>query len=84
MTSQENVEYRIAHLLDRLASEDLAELGVRIEPRGAGVLVRGSVSSPECRAEVLRFAAEELAGLDWREDVTVCRPGPPDHSEELS
>lgn len=84
MTSHEMVEYRIAHLLDRLAREDLAELGVRVEARGAGVLVRGSVSSPDCRAEVLRFAAEELAGLDWREDVTVCRPGPPDHSEELS
>ncbi|MER5731540.1 hypothetical protein ABT084_24950 [Streptomyces sp. NPDC002138] len=76
-------EYRIGRLYDRLAREDLAELGVRIEAHGAGAMVRGTVASAEYRAEVLRIAAEELAGLEWREDVTVCRPGPPDHSEEL-
>ncbi|MET9699897.1 hypothetical protein ABZY31_23640 [Streptomyces sp. NPDC006529] len=83
MTGREQTEYRIGRLYDRLAREDLAELGVRVEVHGAGAMVRGSVTSPECRAEVLRIAAEELAGVEWREDVTVCRPVPPDHSEEL-
>ncbi|MFD3722077.1 hypothetical protein [Streptomyces sp. NPDC058674] len=84
MTGHDMTEYRVARLCDRLAHEDLAELGVRVEARGAGVTVRGSVASPECRAEVLRIAAEELDGLDWHEDVTVCRPGPPARPEELS
>ncbi|MFI7356051.1 hypothetical protein ACIBTP_19150 [Streptomyces avidinii] len=84
MTSIDLIEYRIEHLRERLAGEEIAELGVRVEARGAGVLVRGGVSSGECRAEVLRIAQEELVGIPWREDVTVCCPGPPDRSEELS
>ncbi|MFJ3520492.1 MULTISPECIES: hypothetical protein [unclassified Streptomyces] len=83
MTSTDLIEYRVEHLRERLAREEIAELGVRVEARGAGVLVRGGVSSEECRAEILRIAGEELAGLPWREDVTVCCPSPPDRSEEL-
>ena len=84
MTSHDMVEYRIEHLRDRLAREDIAELGVRIEARGSGAVISGSVTSPECRAEVLRLVAEELAGLDWQEDLMVSRSAPPGRAEELS
>ncbi|MFD6877173.1 MULTISPECIES: hypothetical protein [unclassified Streptomyces] len=84
MTSHDMVEYRIEHLRDRLAREDIAELGVRIEARGSRAVISGSVTSPECRAEVLRLVAEELAGLDWQEDIMVSRHAPPGRAEELS
>ncbi|MEU9374366.1 hypothetical protein AB0D94_11415 [Streptomyces sp. NPDC048255] len=80
----EIVEYRMEHLRERLAREDIAELGVRVELRGGRAVVLGSVAAEEIRAAVLRIAAEELAGLDWSEDLTVTRSGPPDHTEELS
>lgn len=84
MTSTDIIEYRLEHLRDRLAREEISELGVRIEARGTGALVWGSVSSAECRATVLRIAEEELAGVPWHEDITVNCPDPPDHSEALS
>ncbi|MFD7258253.1 hypothetical protein [Streptomyces sp. NPDC059874] len=84
MTSTEITEYRIEHLLDRLAREDTAELGVRVETHGARAVVRGCVPDEQCRTAVLRIAGEELAGLDWYEDLTVSHPRPPDHAEELS
>ncbi|MFD6974501.1 hypothetical protein [Streptomyces sp. NPDC059979] len=84
MTAVENIEYRIAHLRDRLAHEDIAELGVRVEARGARAMIWGSVTGPESRAAVLRIAAEELAGVPWHEDLTVHHIGPPDHAEVLS
>ncbi|MFF9864833.1 hypothetical protein ACF1G0_05330 [Streptomyces sp. NPDC013953] len=84
MSAADTAEYRIAHLRDRLASEDIAELGVRIEQRGASVMVYGTVSSSACRTEILRIAQEELAGLPLREDLVVASANPPDHSEELS
>lgn len=84
MTSAESIEYRIEHLRDRLAREDIAELGVRIETRGARAVVRGRVPDEECLQSVLRIAGEELAGTDWYADLTVSRHGTPDHPEELS
>lgn len=84
MSGPETTDYRIAHLRDRLASEDIAELGVRIEQRGAGVMLYGTVSSPACRAEVLRIAQEELAGLPLHEDLVVASADAPTHPEELS
>ncbi|MCS0638477.1 hypothetical protein NX801_23025 [Streptomyces sp. LP05-1] len=84
MSTVDPAEYRIAHLRDRLASEDIAELGIRIEQRGAGVMLYGSVSSSACRDEILRIAREELAGLELREDLTVVRADAPDRSEELT
>ncbi|MGP3683613.1 hypothetical protein ACTVZO_02705 [Streptomyces sp. IBSNAI002] len=82
--SVEYIEYRVERLRGRLAREDVSELGVRVEVRGAGALVRGHVSGADTRAAVLRIAAQELAGVDWQEDLTVNRAGPPDHAEELS
>ncbi|MGG8406519.1 BON domain-containing protein [Streptomyces sp. 12297] len=84
MTSAENIEYRIAHLRDRLAREDIAELGVRVETHGTRAVVSGRVPDEDCRTAVLRIAGEELAGLDWYDDLTVSHVRAPDHSEELS
>ncbi|MEU6314507.1 hypothetical protein [Streptomyces sp. NPDC047014] len=84
MNSVENLDYRIEHLRDRLAREDVAELGVRVEARGAGVMVWGCVSSAGARAAVLRVVEQELAGVLWHEDLTVNHVGPPDQAEVLS
>ncbi|KIF07175.1 hypothetical protein PL81_03535 [Streptomyces sp. RSD-27] len=77
-------EYRAQHLRDRLAREEVAELGVRVELRGQTVLVWGPVSSPDCRETVLRMAAESLAPLTWHHDLTVVSTRPPDSEEDLS
>ncbi|RSS65366.1 hypothetical protein [Streptomyces sp. WAC06614] len=79
-----NIEYRIEHLRDRLAREELAELGVRIEPHGSGAMVRGCVNDAAARTAVLMVVAEELAGIDWHADLTVSWPRPPDRAEELA
>ncbi|MEU6890324.1 hypothetical protein ABZ934_00715 [Streptomyces sp. NPDC046557] len=84
MNTAEPIEYRIQHLRDRLAREDIAELGVRIEMHGATAHLSGCVTSADCRAEVLRIVEEELAGVAWHQDLTVNCAAPPDHSEELS
>jgi hypothetical protein len=83
MSFTEIMEYRIAHLRERMAREETAELGVRVEVHGARAVVRGCVPDEECRAGVLRIAGEELMGLDWYDDLTVSHPRPPGHSEEL-
>ncbi|MFE4257887.1 hypothetical protein [Streptomyces sp. NPDC056883] len=84
MKSEENIEYRIEHLRDRLAREDIAELGVRIDARGARAVVRGRVADEECREAVLRIAGEELGDMDWYGDLTVSGHAAPDRPEVLS
>ncbi|WP_256107586.1 hypothetical protein [Streptomyces sp. ODS05-4] len=84
MTAADTAEYRIAHLRDRLASEDIAELGVRIEQRGTGVALYGTVSSSACREEIMRLAEEELGGLPLHADLVVVRSDAPEHPEELA
>ncbi|AYC36577.1 BON domain-containing protein [Streptomyces griseorubiginosus] len=79
----ENVEYRVAHFRDRLAAEELGELGVRAEVRAGAVVVSGTVPSAECRETVLRTVREELAGLAVHTDVLVAETATPDHAEEL-
>jgi hypothetical protein len=79
----ENVEYRVAHLHERLAAEELGELGVRAEVRAGSVVVTGTVPSAECRETVLRTVREELAGLSVHTDVVVAEPASPDHAEDL-
>ncbi|MFJ9673570.1 BON domain-containing protein [Streptomyces sp. NPDC101221] len=81
--SPENVEYRVAHLQERLAAEELGELGVRAEIRAGAVAVTGTVPSARCRETVLRVAREELAGLTVHTDVVVAETTSPDHAEEL-
>ncbi|MEV0017306.1 BON domain-containing protein [Streptomyces tendae] len=79
----QNVEYRVAHLQDRLAAEELGELGVRAEVRAGAVALTGTVSSEQCRERVLRLARQELAGLTVHADVVVAQATRPDHAEEL-
>ena len=79
----ENVEYRVAHLHERLAAEELGELGVRAEVRAGSVVVTGTVPSAECRETVLRTVLEELAGLSVHTDVVVAETASPDHAEDL-
>lgn len=79
----ENVEYRVAHLQDRLAAEELGELGVRAEVRAGAIALTGTVPSAQCREIVLRIAREELAGLTVHADVVVADTTRPDHAEEL-
>ncbi|WP_329330670.1 BON domain-containing protein [Streptomyces luteogriseus] len=80
----ENLDYRIAHLQDRLASGELGELGVRVEARGRTVLLTGTVPSAPCRDEILRTVHEELAGFPVHSDLVVTEASSPDHAEELS
>ncbi|MFF5256006.1 BON domain-containing protein [Streptomyces leeuwenhoekii] len=79
----ENVDYRIAHLRDRLAAEELGELGVRAEVRSGAVAVTGTVPSAQCRETLLRIVHEELAGLTVHSDIVVAETTRPDHAEEL-
>ncbi|MFD9031059.1 BON domain-containing protein [Streptomyces sp. NPDC059567] len=77
------VEYRIAHLRERLAKEDLGELGVRVELRGGTVLLTGTVQTAERRGEILRLAHAEFAGLPVRADLVVAGAEPPARHEEI-
>ncbi|GAA4823702.1 hypothetical protein [Streptomyces ziwulingensis] len=79
----ENVEYRVAHLHDRLAAEELAELGVRAEIRAGAVVVTGTVPSGRCRETLLRVVGEELDGLTVHSDIMVAETVGPDRAEEL-
>ncbi|MBT2414909.1 hypothetical protein J7I94_30965 [Streptomyces sp. ISL-12] len=81
--SEENVEYRVAHLHDRLAAEELGELGVRAEVRAGAVVVTGTVPSVQCRQTLLRVVDEELAGLTVHSDIVVAETAGPDRAEEL-
>ncbi|MFK0255133.1 hypothetical protein [Streptomyces sp. NPDC090445] len=76
------VTYRVEHLRERLARDDVAELGVRIDLNGGIPVLSGTVTTPDCRAAVLRAAAEELAGLPWRHDVRVVSTQPPSQEQE--
>ncbi|MFJ7070245.1 BON domain-containing protein [Streptomyces sp. NPDC101115] len=77
-------EYRIARLRERLAGDDLAELGIQVEQRGGAVLLTGTVPTATHRDEILRLARDELAGLTVRVDLEVACADPPDRWEELS
>ncbi|MEU6880943.1 hypothetical protein [Streptomyces sp. NPDC046712] len=83
MTSRDDSEYRIAHLRDVLAREEMAELGVRIEMRGGAVLLAGTVATATRREEILRLAEAELRGLPVLADLAVASTDPADRSEEL-
>ncbi|MFD3618781.1 hypothetical protein ACFWWT_26770 [Streptomyces sp. NPDC058676] len=79
----ENVEYRVAHLRDRLAAEELGELGVRAEVRAGSVVVTGTVPSAQCRETLLWTVHDELDGLSVHTDVVVAETASPDHAEDL-
>lgn len=76
-------EYRVAHLQDRLAESEVAELGLRIELHGRTVVVSGTVPTAESRDAVARIAGEELDGLSVQLDLVVSDVSAPDGAEEL-
>ncbi|WP_318211726.1 MULTISPECIES: hypothetical protein [unclassified Streptomyces] len=76
-------EYQIARFRARLAREDVAELGVRIEVRGATFLLTGTVPTSDVRDEILRIADAELTGIPVRADLLVACADPPQRPEEL-
>ncbi len=80
----QSLDYRLAHLSERLAAGDLGELGVRAEIRGQAVLLTGTVPSAQCRDEVLRVAREALEGTPVHCDLVVADTSAPDHAEELT
>ncbi|GAA3903041.1 BON domain-containing protein [Streptomyces gulbargensis] len=82
-TAPHEDEYRIARLRERLAGDDVAELGVQVEQRGTSVLLTGTVPTASRRDEILRLAREELAGLTVRADLVVACADAPDRWEEL-
>ncbi|AYN37987.1 BON domain-containing protein [Streptomyces dangxiongensis] len=79
-----NLDYRVAHLAEHLASGNLGELGVRLEMRGEAVLLTGTVPSTQCRDEILRLARAELAGHPVHCDLLVAGTASPDHGEDLT
>lgn len=80
----EHVEYRIAHLEERLAARGLGELGMRVEAHGATVVVQGTVPTAQCREELLSAVHEELEGLAVHTDVLVAETTAPGRPEELT
>ncbi|WP_055598561.1 BON domain-containing protein [Streptomyces aureus] len=78
------LEYRLARLRDRLAADDVAELGVRVELRGDAVLLSGTVPTAARRDEILRLARIELAGLTVFDDLASASTDAPERMEELS
>ncbi|MEJ8661584.1 MULTISPECIES: BON domain-containing protein [Streptomyces] len=82
-TGAEGTEYRIVRLRERLAGDDVAELGIRVEERGGAVLLSGTVATAVRRDEILRIAAEELGETPVRPDLVIVSAEPPDSGEEL-
>ncbi|MFE1437241.1 hypothetical protein [Streptomyces sp. NPDC058739] len=79
-----NLDYRVAHLRERLAEGPLAELGVQVVMHGDSVLVTGSVPSTHCRDEVERIVGEALSELPLHCDLVVAAASTPDEAEELA
>ncbi|MCC5474846.1 hypothetical protein ACFV2N_01600 [Streptomyces sp. NPDC059680] len=79
-----NLDYRVAHLAERLATGDLGELGVRLELRGDAVLLTGTVPSGQCRDDICTLAREELAGHPVHCDILIAGTSSPDHGEDLT
>ncbi|WP_133917803.1 BON domain-containing protein [Streptomyces sp. NBC_00582] len=84
MNTAMNLEYRVAHVAERLAVGPCGELGVRAEIRGGSVLLTGTVPSAGCRDDIRRIAGEELADVPVHCDIAVAGTAPPDHPEELT
>ncbi|MEV0533595.1 hypothetical protein [Kitasatospora sp. NPDC050463] len=84
MTAVDDTEYRIAHLRDRLAGDEIGELGLRIELHGGHVAVYGTVATEQRRAAVERILADALAGLAVHTDIVLADVRPPVTAEDLT
>ncbi|MFI1105782.1 BON domain-containing protein [Streptomyces melanogenes] len=79
----ESLEYRLAHLADRLAAGECGELGVRAEARAGTVLLTGTVPSARCRDDIVRIAREALADVPVHCDIVIAETAAPAHAEDL-
>ncbi|MFH9347720.1 BON domain-containing protein [Kitasatospora sp. NPDC017646] len=82
-TGSEDTEYRLAHLRDRLADDEVGELGLRIELHGTHVTVSGTVPNERRRAAVERIVGEVLDGLKVYTDIALADGRPPTGAEDL-
>ncbi|MEU6478676.1 hypothetical protein ABZ858_17605 [Streptomyces sp. NPDC047017] len=80
----DNLEYRVAHLRERIAGGPLGELGVRLEVRGEAVLLTGTVPSAHSRDEICDLVDAELPGHPVHCDIAVTDASCPDHVEDLA
>ncbi|NJQ00302.1 BON domain-containing protein [Streptomyces sp. PLAI1-29] len=78
------MEYRLAHLQERLAREGSGDMGIRLELRGGCLLLTGTVPSAAVRAEILRIVAETLPDVPVRGDIALTDHRAPDRPEEVS
>jgi hypothetical protein len=69
----DDTQYRIERLRHRLALDDPGELGLRIEVRGAAVIVCGTVPDADCLETIKRLIAKELDGLTVHTDLTAAQ-----------
>ncbi|MGW4891983.1 BON domain-containing protein [Kitasatospora sp. NPDC004240] len=83
MSATEDTEYRVAHLRERLAADEVGELALRIELHGSHVTVRGTVPTAERRAAVERIVAQVLDGLVVHTDIALADTRPPEDAEDL-
>lgn len=79
----DDTEYRLAHLCDRLADDEIGELGLRIELHGSRITVRGTVPTEQRRAAVEGIVTEALAGLVVHTDIALADGSPPAGEEDL-
>ncbi|MFF7213052.1 BON domain-containing protein [Streptomyces sp. NPDC008238] len=76
-------DYFIERLRRRLAGDEVAELGVRVEERGGAVVLSGTVSDVPERDAIVRIAEEEADGSPVVCDLRISSVAAPDHAEEL-
>lgn len=77
-------EYRVAHLQERLARGEAAELGMRIDVRGDTLVISGTVPTAEHREKILRLVTEELPDVRVRADITVADVSAPERPEDMA
>ncbi|MDX2853509.1 BON domain-containing protein [Streptomyces sp. PA03-3a] len=75
--------YFIERLRRRLADDEVAELGVRVEERGGAVVLSGSVPDAPALAAVVRIAEDESGSTPVVCDLRITGAEAPDHAEEL-
>ncbi|WP_431951101.1 BON domain-containing protein [Actinacidiphila sp. bgisy167] len=76
-------DYLVERLRRRLAGDEVAELGIRVEERGGGVVLSGAVPDAPARDAVVRIAEEESGGSFVVCDLRITSAAAPDHAEEL-
>ena len=80
----EQPEYLAGWLQDRLAEDEVFELGIVVRVAGDAVFLSGVVSSAERRDDVGRVAAALVPDRTVRNEVTVASYAEPDGLESLT